>query len=82
MAQIERTDLEIKIFATSVYFQELLDLTPGETPFKNKARFHINGLQDCLNKLGSVKLPNEETEQLILKAVASLEKAFDIEEIK
>jgi len=37
--------LEVKLFVTSMLLQELLDETEGDTRFKHKLRFHINGLQ-------------------------------------
>jgi hypothetical protein len=70
--------LAVSLFSTSVLFQELLDSTDGVTQFKNKTRFHINGLQDCLDKLNSVKIDKEDVSLKVHEAVKKLEEVFDI----
>ena len=50
--------LEVKLFVTSLLLQELLDETEGNTRFKHKLRFHINGMQKELDKVLSVEMVN------------------------
>lgn len=50
--------LEVKLFVTACLLQELLDETQGETRFKHKMKFHINGLQKELDKVLGVTMDN------------------------
>ena len=74
-------NLELKIYALSNLLQELLDETSGETKFKHKVRFHINGLQDQLDKLNSVKIDEDAVSLLVSRAVKALEDSLDIDEL-
>jgi hypothetical protein len=68
--------LAVKIFAVSVLLQELLDETSGKTQFKNKVRFHINGLQQQLNNLNTVTIETDEVSLLITNAVNALDQCL------
>jgi len=70
------TYLAVKIFAVSVLLQELLDETQGKTQFKNKIRFHINGLQQQLNNLNTVAIETDEVSLLITNAVNALDQCL------
>ncbi len=68
--------LAVKIFAASVLLQELLDETQGKTQFKNKVRFHINGLQQQLNNLNTVTIETDEVSLLVTNAVNALDQCL------
>ena len=69
--------LEVKLFVTSMLLQELLDETQGETRFKHKVKFHINGLQQQLGKVLGVNMRDESLSTFITDAVGALEKSID-----
>lgn len=69
--------LEVKLFVTSMLLQELLDETQGETRFKHKLKFHINGLQNELDKVLSVDMKDESLGMFIMSAVGALEQSID-----
>ena len=69
--------LEVKLFVTSMLLQELLDETQGETRFKHKVKFHINGLQQQLDKVLGVNMRDESLSTFITDAVGALEKSID-----
>lgn len=73
--------LAVRIFATSVYLQELLDKTEGRTSFKNKTRFHVNGLQDCLTKINSIKIKREDVSLKISDIINVIEEKINSIEI-
>ena len=74
---VETPDLEVKIFVVSMILQELLDETEGQTKFKNKTRYHINGLQKELDKLLSVEIRDDILSLFITEAMGTLEGFFD-----
>ena len=74
-------NLEIKLYAVSTLLQELLDATEGKTPFIHKTRFHINGLQNQLDKLNGVKIDQEAVSLLVNRGVQALEDSFDTDEL-
>ena len=69
--------LEVKLFVTSMLLQELLDETQGETRFKHKLKYHINGMQNELDKVLSVNMEDESLSMFIMDAVGALEKSID-----
>lgn len=69
--------LEVKLFVTSMLLQELLDETQGETRFKHRLKFHINGLQRELDKLLTVNLEDESLSLFITDAMDALEQSID-----
>ena len=69
--------LEVKLFVTSMLLQELLDETQGETRFKHQLRFHINRLQNELDRVLSVNMQDESLSKFITQAVGSLEDTID-----
>lgn len=69
--------LEVKLFVTSMLLQELLDETQGETRFKHRLKFHINGLQRELDKLLTVDLKDESLSLFITDAMGALEQSID-----
>lgn len=69
--------LEVKLFVTSMLLQELLDETQGETRFKHKLKYHINGMQNELDKVLSVEMRDESLSLFIMSAVGALEKSID-----
>ena len=69
--------LEVKLFVTSMLLQELLDETQGETRFKHKLKYHINGMQNELDKVLSVEMKDESLSLFIMSAVGALEKSID-----
>lgn len=69
--------LEVKLFVTSMLLQELLDETQGETRFKHKLKFHINGLQRELDKILTVNMEDTSLSIFITDAVGALEKSID-----
>ena len=69
--------LEVKLFVTSMLLQELLDETQGETRFKHKLKFHINGLQRELDKVLSVNMQDDGLSIFINDAVAALEQSIE-----
>jgi len=69
--------LEVKLFVTSMLLQELLDETQGETRFKHKLKFHINGLQRELDKVLSVNMQDDSLNIFINDAVAALEQSIE-----
>jgi len=69
--------LEVKLFVTSMLLQELLDETQGETRFKHRLKFHINGLQRELDKLLTVNLEDESLSLFITDAMGALEQSID-----
>ena len=81
MKNLEIKDLEIKIFAASVLLQELLDATEGKTAFIHKTRFHINRLQEQLDKLNGVVIDQEAVSLLVNRGVQALEDSFDTDEL-
>ena len=81
MKNLEIKDLELKIFAASVLLQELLDATEGKTEFIHKTRFHINRLQEQLDKLNGVKIDKEDVSLLVNRGVQALEDSFDTDEL-
>lgn len=80
MKNLKIKDLEIKIYATSTLLQELLDATEGKTEFIHKTRFHINRLQEQLDKLNGVKIDQEDVSLLVNRGVQALEDSFDRDE--
>ena len=70
-------NLETKIFVTSVLLLELLDETQGDTRFKHRLRYHLNGIEKEIEKLISLNI-NNTTSLLISKATQSLEDSIDI----
>ena len=66
-------NLDIKIFITSMLLLELLDETQGESKFKHKLRFHINGTVKQLEPLLSVPIEEENLSKLLTDAVGALE---------
>ena len=70
-------ELEVKLFVTSMLLQELLDETVGETRFKHKLKFHINGLQNELDKLLSVNLSDDTLSLFITDASSALEDSIE-----
>jgi hypothetical protein len=66
-------NLDLKIFVTSVLLLELLDETQGESKFKHKLKFHINGTIKQLEPLLSVPIEDENLSMLITDAVGALE---------
>jgi hypothetical protein len=69
--------LEVKLFVTSMLLQELLDETQGETRFKYKLKFHINGLQKELDKVLTVNFEDDSLSLFITNAMGILEKGID-----
>tara|TARA_R100001224_G_C3958181_1_gene128171 strand:- start:418 stop:693 length:276 start_codon:yes stop_codon:yes gene_type:complete len=69
--------LEVKLFVTSLLLQELLDETEGNTRFKHKLRFHINGMQKELDKVLSVEMSDNTLSLFITDAVSGLEGLID-----
>jgi len=69
--------LEVKLFVTSMLLQELLDETQGNTRFKHKLKYHINGMQNELDKVLSVEMKDESLGMFIMSAVGSLEDSID-----
>ena len=69
--------LEVKLFVTSMLLQELLDETQGETRFKHQLRFHINRLQNELDRVLSVNMQDESLSTFITQAVGALEDSID-----
>ena len=70
--------LEVKLFVTSMLLQELLDETQGETRFKHKLKFHINGLQRELDKVLSVNMDGDDSLSIFINdAVAALEQSIE-----
>lgn len=69
--------LEVKLFVTSMLLQELLDETVGENKFKNKTRFHINGLQKELDKVLAVEMRDESLSKFITESLTELEQIID-----
>ena len=69
--------LEVKLFVTSMLLQELLDETQGETRFKHKLKFHINGLQRELDKILTVNFEDDSLSLFITDAMGLLEKGID-----
>lgn len=69
--------LEVKLFVTSLLLQELLDETEGNTRFKHKLRFHINGMQRELDKVLSVEMSDNTLSLFITDAVSGLEGLID-----
>ena len=67
--------LEVKLFVTSMLLQEYLDETQGETRFKQKVKYHINGLQKELDKVLGVTVDNT-LSLFISDAMNSLEQAI------
>lgn len=67
--------LEVKLFVTSMLLQEYLDETQGETRFKKKLKFHINGLQKELDKVLGVAVDNS-LSLFISDAMNSLEETI------
>lgn len=65
--------LDIKIFVTSMLLLELLDETEGESKFKHKLKFHINGTVKQLEPLLSVPIEDVELSRLLTDAVGALE---------
>jgi len=57
--------------------QELLDETQGETRFKHKLKYHINGMQNELDKVLSVEMKDESLSLFIMSAVGALEESID-----
>ena len=70
-------NLETKIFVTSVLLLELLDETQGDTRFKHRLRYHLNGIEKEIEKLISLNI-NNTTSLLISKATQSLEDSIDV----
>ena len=70
-------NLEVKIFVTAVTLLELLDETEGDTKFKNKLRYHLNGVEKEINKIVSVSLDQNDTSLLISNASQALEDSID-----
>jgi hypothetical protein len=70
-------NLEVKIFVTAVTLLELLDETDGDTKFKNKLRYHLNGVEKEINKIVSVSLDHNDTSLLISNASQALEDSID-----
>jgi len=66
-------NLEIKIFVTSMLLQELLDETEGDSRFKHKTRFHINGLQKELDKVLTEPIDTDELSLYLSRASQALE---------
>lgn len=75
---MEENKLAIKIFATSVLLQELLDETEGKTQFKNKVRFHVNGLQRELSKLNSIEIKEQDVSLMINDSIKALEETINL----
>jgi|TARA_R110002012_G_scaffold316838_2_gene532377 hypothetical protein len=69
--------LEVKLFVTSMLLQELLDETEGDTRFKHKLRFHINGLQKELDKVLTVEMKDNSLSLFITDAMGALETSID-----
>jgi hypothetical protein len=69
--------LEVKLFVTSMLLQELLDETEGNTKFKHKLRFHINGLQKELDKVLTVEVKDNNLSLFITDAMGALETSID-----
>ena len=69
--------LEVKLFVTSMLLQELLDETEGDTRFKHKLRFHINGLQKELDKVQTVEMKDNSLSLFITDAMGALETSID-----
>lgn len=69
--------LEVKLFVTSLLLQELLDETGGNTRFKHKLKFHINGMQKELDKVLSVEMSDNTLSLFITDAVSGLEDLID-----
>ena len=70
-------NLEVKIFVTAVTLLELLDETEGDAKFKNKLRYHLNGVEKEINKIVSVSLDQNDTSLLISSASQALEDSID-----
>lgn len=70
--------LEVKLFVTSMLLQELLDETQGETRFKHKLKFHINGLQRELDKVLGINMAADDSLSIFINdAVAALEQSIE-----
>ena len=70
--------LEVKLFVTSMLLQELLDETQGETRFKHKLKFHINGLQRELDKVLGINMADDDSLSIFINdAVAALEQSIE-----
>tara|TARA_B100002019_G_scaffold241027_1_gene216874 strand:+ start:774 stop:1040 length:267 start_codon:yes stop_codon:yes gene_type:complete len=69
--------LEVKLFVTSLLLQELLDQTEGDTRFKHKLRHHINGMQNELDKVLSIRLDDNQLSLFVTDAVSALEDTID-----
>jgi len=76
------SELAIKIFLVSMLLQELLDETEGRSLYKQRVKFHVNGLQKELDKLLSVDVTHGGVDEVLKDASIILQKALDEIEVK
>tara|TARA_B100001094_G_C17715545_1_gene569420 strand:+ start:368 stop:604 length:237 start_codon:yes stop_codon:yes gene_type:complete len=69
--------LELKIVATSLMLQELLDETVGDNRYKHKIRWHCTELTKLLEKLTDHEMLDNNVSLLVTDAINSLENSFD-----
>jgi hypothetical protein len=75
-------NLEVQIYVASTLLLHLLDETDGDTRFKHKMRYHINGTIKGLESISSVTMDNNDVSLLITKAVIALENSINTELVK
>ena len=68
--------LEVKIFVVSMLLQELLDETEGNSKFIHRTRYHINSLQQQLDKILSEPIESDELSLYLTKASKVLEESL------
>ena len=69
--------LELKIVATTLMLQELLDETVGKNKYKHKIKWHCNELSKHLEKLTDHEMLDNNVSLLVTDAINSLENSFD-----
>ena len=79
---MSESELATKIFIVSMLLQELLDETEGRSLYKQKVKFHINGLQKELDKLLSVDVRQGGVDEVLKDSSILLQKALDEIEFK
>ena len=75
---MKKDNLELKIFATALLLQELLDETVGETRFKHKMRRSINEMSRELDKVLTVDIAND-VSIFVNKAIKAIEDTIEKE---
>lgn len=74
---IKTDTLDLKIFVTSILLLELLDETVGQSKFKHKLRYHINGTTAQLEHILSVPIKDLELSHLLTDAVEVLDEVLN-----